>query len=727
MGKLSDDTVAMNEASRQSLMNRVVRLKKNEDTAKSSAQKSGVKAAHNAAQKSAQKAVPKSAAPTIQEGSVRTSHKTTSVPSRIGKYVDLEPLAEGGMGAVYKARDEEFGRTVVLKKLKSEKATQKQRDRFVREAAILSTLTSQHIVRSFETIKVVENGIENEYFVLEYVDGMSLDNVLEKLGPLPPQIAMWIFVETCKGLELAHHEGIVHRDIKPANVMIEKGIRVKLADFGISDAEDVTRIEELETDLKKSEDELEKIEAKEKKYRQDEKNFQDQVKKIPEEKRAAAKKRIEEVEKRFQEKWEKLSKEKEEILKKINSINAGIAKEKEEEKKARKKDVIREVNLAKEKGKKGKADVINETITLKGSMLGTPAYMSPEQILKYGVIDKRTDIFSMGVMLYEMVTGQRPYNGKGFPEQIRLMKKRRYKKPSHVVKGLPRVFDTVICKMIDYNPDKRFQEIRDVRKMVEPYLKSFNETEIRQELANRLFGSERYVAREIVSVKRGQKIFLAVSLLVIGLGGAIFALMHSGLVQRHLLKKWYAPVDLTLKMPENIVVPKELKPMAYFYKVKDDSLPELATKRRTFSSKSQADGLSRARTVFLRKGKYRLKVLAGPFVRMEDVIVDGKKQVLDLDFADATDRLVSFHVIAEDSESGDDLSSKVSFELESGEGRKKLGAQRSVFLKSGAVFDAYLSCPGYDEEHFPVEIGFYQNDVFIRAKMKKTEAAGEKK
>ena len=645
----------------------------------------------------------------------------SSVPSRIGKYVDIKPLAEGGMGAVYKARDEEFGRTVVLKKLKSEKASQKQRDRFVREAAILSTLTSQHIVRSFETIKVVENGIENEYFVLEYVDGMSLDKVLEKLGPLPPQIAMWIFYETCKGLEIAHHEGIVHRDIKPANVMIERGIKVKLADFGISDAEDVTRIEELEEKLKICEEQLQKVESKEKKLRLKEKDLQDKIKKIPEEKREAARKKASVYEAEYKKEGDQILKEKNKVLAEIESIEADIAKEKEEEKKARKKDFIREVNLAKEKGKKGKADVINETITMKGSMLGTPAYMSSEQILKFGYIDKRTDIFSMGVMLYEMVTGQRPFNGKDFGEQISLMKKRSYKKPSRLVKGVPHIFDSIIRKMIDYNPDKRFQDIRDVKKKAELYLKSFNETEIRQELANRLFGSEKYVPKQIVSVKRKRKVFLAVTLGVLVLGAGIFALIRSELVQRHVLKKWYTPVDVTLKMPENITVPKEFKPRAFFYSETGDTFKELTSKRRVFSSPGAEpeNAASRARTVFLRHGDYRLRVISGPFVYIKTLHVNGSPIPVDLDFTEMTDRLVSFHVSAVDSETMEDISSKVSFELESEEGRKKLGGQRAVSLKSGGVFDAYVTCAGYEDEHFVVEIDFYQNDVFISAEMRK--------
>ena len=174
-------------------------------------------------------------------------------------------------------------------------------------------------------------------------------------------------------------------------------------------------------------------------------------------------------------------------------------------------------------------------------------------------------------------------------------------------------------------------------------------------------------------------------------------------------------------MPENITVPKEFKPKAFFYSETGDTFKELTSKRRVFSSPGAEpeNAASRARTVFLRHGDYRLRVISGPFVYIKTLHVNGSPIPVDLDFTEMTDRLVSFHVSAVDSETMEDISSKVSFELESEEGRKKLGGQRAVSLKSGGVFDAYVTCAGYEDEHFVVEIDFYQNDVFISAEMRK--------
>ncbi|HBB43394.1 MAG TPA: hypothetical protein DCZ74_07740, partial [Treponema sp.] len=124
----------------------------------------------------------------MPDSTLRTGTKVPSelkrlqpLPEKIGKYTHISRLAEGGMGAVYKGYDPELKRWVVIKKLKVSKAGKNLRTRFTREAAILSELTSQRIVRFFETIS--EDG--SEYFVLEYVEGMSLDKLLEKDHTLP--------------------------------------------------------------------------------------------------------------------------------------------------------------------------------------------------------------------------------------------------------------------------------------------------------------------------------------------------------------------------------------------------------------------------------------------------------------------------------------------------------------------------------------------------------------
>ena len=631
------------------------------------------------------------------------SRVTSGVPNKIGKYINIEPLAEGGMGAVYKAFDPEFGRTVVLKRLKVNKANETQRDRFIREAAILATLTSQHIVRGFETIS--ENG--SDYFVLEYVEGMSLDKVIEKLGRLPPQIAMWIFYEACKGLDIAHHEEIVHRDIKPANILIEKGMHVKLADFGISGEAKEEDVSEEEKKLEELNDTLSKLQKKLQEYNEKEKDLKTQWKSLSAEKKKAAKEKMDANE-------QKIREVKKSLKDKIDITSNRI----EELKASGNKSMAMDLKKVK-KIKISKVGALNKDVTKAGAMLGTPVYMSSEQLLKSALLDKRTDIFSMGVMLYEMLTGERPFNGEDIGEQLYLIKKGKYRKIRSVVKGTPKICDRLVKKMVSYDPKNRYQSISEVKQKVSSYLKAYDETEIRQELANRLYG-QNYTPKDIASVNRKRNLFLKIAIPVLALGACIFTLFYTGIAQKYVFKKWYVPVSVNLRVPENLEIPKELRSRVYFYKKKADSTSELFTKRRRFPTTVQEDGSVVTRPVYFRKGAYRLKLLAGPFVSIKDFSVGSSPLTLDCDFSEATDRLVSFHVSAVDIETGEDLSSKVIFELGNGDERTKLSGTKSVSLKSGAIFDAYLNCKGYDEEHYSVEIGFYQNDIYINAEMRKS-------
>ena len=156
----------------------------------------------------------------------------------IGKYKNCTKIATGGMGAVYLATHPELKRKVVIKKLILKSGGAAIRERFKREARILSELSSPYVVRMFDYFT---EGRAN-YIVLEFVDGMSLDKLIEKQVSLPPELALLIFLDACLGLKNAHSKDIVHRDIKPGNILISKRAEVKLADFGIASDDYVARM-----------------------------------------------------------------------------------------------------------------------------------------------------------------------------------------------------------------------------------------------------------------------------------------------------------------------------------------------------------------------------------------------------------------------------------------------------------------------------------------------------
>jgi serine/threonine-protein kinase len=148
------------------------------------------------------------------------------------QYEIVRPLGQGGMGAVYLARERALERFVAIKVLRPELAeTEASRERFRREARIAAQLSHPNIL-PLHTFGEV-SGIW--YFVMGYVRGVSLGERLRMAGRLPPEEAQRILIELSSALEHAHSHGVIHRDIKPANVLLDEQTgRAMLADFGIS-------------------------------------------------------------------------------------------------------------------------------------------------------------------------------------------------------------------------------------------------------------------------------------------------------------------------------------------------------------------------------------------------------------------------------------------------------------------------------------------------------------
>jgi len=162
-----------------------------------------------------------------------------------GRYELGDRLGSGGMSNVYRATDLILERTVAVKIL-AEHLSDDERfvARFRREALAVAKLIHPNIVQVYDT------GIDEgrHYIVMEFVEGRSGAQILQRRGPLEPEIAAEAGVQACAGLDYAHRRGIIHRDVKPGNLMIVGGpvgggpMTVKLTDFGIARALAQTRI-----------------------------------------------------------------------------------------------------------------------------------------------------------------------------------------------------------------------------------------------------------------------------------------------------------------------------------------------------------------------------------------------------------------------------------------------------------------------------------------------------
>jgi serine/threonine protein kinase len=157
----------------------------------------------------------------------------------LGQYLLLERLGEGGMGIVFKARHRNLGRVVAVKVLRKDRLSNPEAAaRFRREIELASQLSHPNIVLAFDA----DQCGETHFFVMEYIDGIDLANLVRKAGPMGVFQACEYVRQAALGLQHAHERGLVHRDIKPSNLILQRtkgsrnggGSAIKILDLGLA-------------------------------------------------------------------------------------------------------------------------------------------------------------------------------------------------------------------------------------------------------------------------------------------------------------------------------------------------------------------------------------------------------------------------------------------------------------------------------------------------------------
>jgi eukaryotic-like serine/threonine-protein kinase len=280
--------------------------------------------------------------------------------NRVGPYEVVELIGKGGMGEVYRGRDSRLGRSVAIKILSHEFASDPARvERFEREARTLAALNHPHIA----IIHGVEDAQGAPALIMELVDGETLDESIAR-GALSVPIAMRIAREIAEALDAAHEKGIVHRDLKPANIKLTSTGTVKVLDFGIAKASTG------ESDTKAAND--------------------------------------------------------------ASRLTA----------------------------------VATMGETLPGVVLGTVAYMSPEQARGQNV-DKRTDIWAFGCVLFEMLTGRAAFARATVTDTLAAVIER---EPdwSSLPRDIPAGVLRLLRKCLEKDPRRRLRDLGDVDVAIEP-------------------------------------------------------------------------------------------------------------------------------------------------------------------------------------------------------------------------------------------------------------------
>jgi len=260
------------------------------------------------------------------------------------RYEVLSTLGKGGMGVVYLARDRTLDDIVALKVLRGEmlKDDPTHLDRFKQEIKLARRITHRNVLRTHD---FGEAG-GTPYISMEYLEGVTLKDLIKNKGALPVPVGMRIAKQMCQGLEAAHAQGVVHRDIKPQNMLIlpETG-DLKIMDFGIA---------------------------------------------------------------------------------RVQSVKAGDA-----------------------------------GLTTAGTVMGTPDYMPPEQAQGLPA-DFRSDIYSLGIVLFEVFTGALPFTGDTMMQVVLSHIRNPPPAPRSINPRLPERLEEVILRAIDKDPGRRYQTVGEL-------------------------------------------------------------------------------------------------------------------------------------------------------------------------------------------------------------------------------------------------------------------------
>ena len=147
------------------------------------------------------------------------------------RYEVIALLGEGGMGAVYEARDLELSRTIALKTIRREFGGNPAIiERFKQELILSTQVTHRNVVRIFDLGEA--DGMK--FITMEYIQGIDLRTMIHERGKLPPEEVVEIIIQVCRALDAAHSVGVIHRDLKPQNIMQDQNGRILVMDFGLA-------------------------------------------------------------------------------------------------------------------------------------------------------------------------------------------------------------------------------------------------------------------------------------------------------------------------------------------------------------------------------------------------------------------------------------------------------------------------------------------------------------
>lgn len=369
-------------------------------------------------------------------------------------------------------------------------------------------------------------------------------------------------------------------------------------------------------------------------------------------------------------------------------------------------------------------DAVDET----GVTVGTPSYMPPEQFEDSGSVDKRADIYAMGVMLYEMLTGAKPFKGKTLETTKELIMKGKYIAPHKIDKSISLIPRFLIWKMMRSKPERRFQSMDPVIKLVKRYLKEYDSQALQVTIARMVgAGNKPYQPTQIQPKKHT---FRNAVLIACASAVALFGLTvmwRNNLFHKSVLSPFFKPLIVSVTLPATASAQADLPFWVFFFKNDGDKIPEVFDSRRILVADENSSGgvsskdgvVYRSKEVYLRPGAYRIKVAAGPYVWWKSVSMEKEAVTVHLDLTPYAARNITVHCSAVDRETGKNLTGRTSFSvLYKGRWVPLTSLDKGV-LRTGAVWQFMAQSPDYRDELFSLRIDWYQDELFLAAELQK--------
>jgi hypothetical protein len=531
---------------------------------------------------------------------------------RIGKYELISKVAQGGMGALYKAKHPTLDRVVLLKKLTLRGSGQFV-ERFKREARLMMEFKHDHIVHVYDHFKEGSS----YYIVEEFVDGISLDELIRKERFLSNDAAMLILYEVAKALKYAHDKGVIHRDIKPGNILISNQGEVKLVDFGIA-----TSLEETD-----------------------------------------------------------------------------------------------------------------EGLTREGMVLGTPCYIPPEQIADAKNVDRRADIYSLGVVLYEMLTGKTPFPGSFTAETLSLIHKGRYLPPVRLNPKISPVLRKLVRKAMRVRPRRRFQDLRAMIRILERRIRRRDPASIRQAMKRILWSQP---VREILR-KRQPWVAPLVAALVVAvlLGAGGYYLYLQGTFFELFTPDRYGALVVSAQVARRYKEPGEIFLKATLYRERDSELARVEDIPWDFhedrARDTTRDFVLESRKLYLPPGQYRLKVslegelywssfFLNPRTVQRQLLASAQAQEVTIRLAGTAHLPLRVEYAAFDLHTGEDLTASTSFEVFLGGRWQDWSQTVAEAMVSGTSYRFRFEHEGYAPRSFSLAIQPYQTLLRLETQLIPTPA-----